>query len=104
MGRGEQAQGEVRESDAAKPKVASSQVVLYVLLGMVALIPLYFSPSFHDYEIPKMVMLKVFAVLLTLLWIAGMVLRGSGAPAVQADLAVACNRGLGLDCGWSRIG
>ena len=76
MGRGEQAQGEVRESDAAKPKVASSQVVLYVLLGMVALIPLYFSPSFHDYEIPKMVMLKVFAVLLTLLWIAGMVLRG----------------------------
>ncbi|MDP6778034.1 MAG: O-antigen ligase family protein, partial [Candidatus Latescibacteria bacterium] len=55
---------------------ASSEVVLYGLLGMVVLIPLYFSPSFHDYEIPKMVMLKVFAVLLTLLWVAGMVLRG----------------------------
>ena len=75
-GSGQEGQDVATESGVARLRDSSPQAVLYGLLGMIALIPLYFSPSFHDYEIPKMVMLKVFAVLLTLLWIAGMVLRG----------------------------
>ena len=43
---------------------------------MAILVPLYFSPLFYEYEIPKLVIFQVLTVAMAVLWVVGMVLDG----------------------------
>ena len=65
---------------ASRVGVSISQGIQRTILGslllITLLIPLYFSLLFHDYNLPKLVMLEIFTVLMTVLWISGMALRG----------------------------
>ncbi|HCR16273.1 MAG TPA: hypothetical protein DIU35_02220 [Candidatus Latescibacteria bacterium] len=52
------------------------QGIVVGLVVMLLLVPLYFSPLFHDYEIPKIVIFQTITILLAVLGLVGMVLDG----------------------------
>lgn len=52
------------------------RVVFWGLQALIILVPLVFSSSFNEYGTPKMVLVQVIAVSLTICWLAGMVLDG----------------------------
>ena len=56
-------------------KTCRQGIVLGLVL-MILLVPLYFSPLFHDYETPKIVIFQTITVLLAVIGIVGMALDG----------------------------
>jgi len=59
------------------PTTHSFQILLEVGLALALIVvPLYFSPQFEKYSIPKIAIIRVFAIGLSALWIIGMILDG----------------------------
>lgn len=59
------------------PAVQSFQGIIGVgLILAVVIVPLYFSPQFEQYNIPKISIIRILAIGLASLWIVGMILDG----------------------------
>ena len=60
---------------------------------MAILVPLYFSPLFYEYEIPKLVIFQVLTVAMAVLWVVGMRTEAAAAaPPRRARPARTANR------------
>lgn len=62
----------------SKPQIIKvlSQGVVVGLLLVVFFVPLFFSPMFHEYEVPKLAILKITTVFILVIWVVGMALDG----------------------------